>query len=148
MLRNSRFQRGAHGPVQRHVAFDSAESDEELPERRAEAAMQEVLGRSFWTTVRTSAYVSELLASDPFSAYPMPDRVKRVVSFLREPCQPRVDLPLVQDGAIVLSLVGREAFTVYVRSDKGPVFMKLIEMAFGAELTTRTWETLAKCVKA
>ena len=51
-------------------------------------------------------------------------------------------------GAIVLSIVGREVFTAYVPTSKGPVFMKLIESAFGTEVTTRTLETVAKCAAA
>ena len=30
----------------------------------------------------------------------------------------------------------------------GAVFMNLIEKTFGKEVTTRTWETIAKCVAA
>jgi hypothetical protein len=47
-----------------------------------------------------------------------------------------------------LRLADREVFTVYVRSEKGPVFMTLIEKAFGADVTTRTWETVRKCAVA
>ena len=42
---------------------------------------------------------------------------------------------------------GREAFTIYVPTDKGPVFMKLIEEAVGKEQTTRTWQTVEKLAK-
>jgi hypothetical protein len=35
-----------------------------------------------------------------------------------------------------------------VASDKGPVFMTLIEKTFGKNVTTRTWETVAKCAAA
>ncbi len=39
-------------------------------------------------------------------------------------------------------------FSAYVPSPKGPVFMNLIEKTFGKEVTTRTWETVGKIVKA
>jgi uncharacterized protein (DUF1697 family) len=51
-------------------------------------------------------------------------------------------------GARVLNVVGREVFTVYMPSEKGPVFMRLIEKAFGTNVTTRTWETVRKCAAA
>jgi uncharacterized protein (DUF1697 family) len=36
----------------------------------------------------------------------------------------------------------------YVPGDRGPVFMTLIEDAFGKDVTTRTWETVRKCAAA
>ena len=57
-------------------------------------------------------------------------------------------LPIEVDGARILALRGREVFTAYVRTPKGPVFMRLIEKTLGQELTTRTWETVAKVARA
>jgi hypothetical protein len=59
-----------------------------------------------------------------------------------------VTLPLAADGAQVLAVHGREAFTAYVASDQGPVFMQLIQRAFGNDVTTRTWDTVRKCAAA
>ncbi len=81
-------------------------------------------------------------------SYGIPSDAKRVVSFLREARQPRVSLPLERDQASVFLLAGREVFTAYVPSSKGPVFMQLIEQAFGADVTTRTLDTVAKCAAA
>ncbi|MEO8422214.1 MAG: DUF1697 domain-containing protein [Hyphomicrobium sp.] len=131
-----------------NVAFDVRESSDAAIERRAEAAMQKVLGRTFYTIVRPTAYLLELLATDPYADYEIPVRAKRVVSFLREGRRPMAPLPLAADDATVLCLNGREAFTAYVTSAKGPVFMKLIETAFGADVTTRTWGTVKKCAAA
>jgi uncharacterized protein (DUF1697 family) len=131
-----------------NVAFDAPASSEAALERRAELAMQKELGRSFYTIVRPTAYLQALLATHPFVGHDQAPGTKRVVSFLRAPCQPKVALPLAADQAIVLRLIEREAFTVYVPSPKGPVFMKLIQTAFGAEVTTRTWETVQKSAVA
>jgi hypothetical protein len=43
---------------------------------------------------------------------------------------------------------GTEVFSAYVPSPRGPVFMTLIEKTFGTEVTTRTWDTVRKCVSA
>jgi hypothetical protein len=53
-------------------------------------------------------------------------------------------LPVDQDGARILRLDDRTAFTVYLPSAKGPVFMVLLEKTFGRDITTRTWDTLRK----
>jgi uncharacterized protein (DUF1697 family) len=110
--------------------------------------MQAGLGRSFFTIVRATAHLQQLLASDPFAAHDLAPAAKRVVSFLRDSRAPKLALPLARDGATVLCLQGREAFSAYVPSANGPVFMKLIESAFGTEVTTRTWDTVRKCAAA
>ena len=131
-----------------NVAFDARAASEAAIERKAEQAMLKSLGRSFYTIVRPAAHLQALLATDPYAAHRVPARAKRVVSFLREVREPRIALPLAQDEAAVLCLVGREVFSAYLPSEKGPVFMKLIENAFGSDVTTRTWDTVAKCAAA
>ncbi len=131
-----------------NIAFDSRAASDAALERKAEAAMQATLGHSFYTVVRPVAQLRDVLASDPFAAYAVAPDAKRIVSFLRQPMTPKVPLPLEADEARVLALVGRDVFTAYLPSPKGPVFMKLIEKAFGRDITTRTWETVKKCAVA
>jgi uncharacterized protein (DUF1697 family) len=131
-----------------NVAFDTALSDESEIEEIAEATMAKHLGRSFHTIVRPSPFLAELLKSDPYAAHGIPAHAKRVVTFMRDARQPKLALPLAQDQASVFLVTGREAFTAYVPTDKGVVFMRLIERAFGKDVTTRTVETIAKCVLA
>ena len=57
-------------------------------------------------------------------------------------------LPVEQDGARLVALRGRELFSAYLPTPKGPVFMTLIERTFGKELTTRTWDTVGKVARA
>jgi len=128
-----------------NVAFDASIKSESAIEQRAEVALQESLGRSFYTIVRSSAHLKELLAQDPYTNYVFPPHAKRVVSFLRASCESKVPLPVVSDDAYVLGMIGREVFTAYTPNPKGPVFMRIIERAFGANVTTRTWETVRKC---
>jgi hypothetical protein len=51
------------------------------------------------------------------------------------------------DGARILALQDREIFSAYLPSPKGPVFMSLIDKTFGQDLTTRTWDTVAKVAR-
>ena len=128
-----------------NIVFDARAASESSLERKAETSMQVTLGRTFYTIVRPVSALRSLLETDPYGLFASPPDAKRVVSFLREPCAAKFALPLASDGAQILGILRREEFTVYVRSDKGPVFMKLIENAFGREITTRTWETVKKC---
>jgi hypothetical protein len=43
---------------------------------------------------------------------------------------------------------GREVFSAYVPTPKGPVFMALIEKTLGKDVTTRTWDTVTKVARA
>lgn len=128
-----------------NVAFDTLIQDEAEIEAKAEAAMNMTLGRSFYTIVRTSAYLQTLVASDPYTAAGIPEGAKRVISFMRAAQAPRVPLPLAEHQASVFLSAGREVFTAYVSTDRGPVFMGLIARAFGSNVTTRTMQTVVKC---
>ncbi len=131
-----------------NVVFDARSASEASLERKAESSMERLLGRTFYTIVRPADSLLSLLESDPYAAFAIPPNAKRVVSFQRKSTNAKLALPLKSDGAQVLSVVGREVFTAYVPGEKGPVFMALIEKAFGTDITTRTWETVIKCATA
>jgi uncharacterized protein (DUF1697 family) len=130
-----------------NVVFSVREQADAALERRIEAAIHESLGRSFLTIVRPIDELRRLLASDPFAAFRLPRGAKRVVTFLRDAPRTKPRLPVAVDGARILMLRGREAFTVYVASPRGPVFMTLIDKTFGEAVTTRTWDTVAKVAR-
>lgn len=131
-----------------NVAFDDRSRSIAAIERKAEAAMHAMLGRSFCTIVRPTAHLQQMLASDPFAAHELAPAAKRVVIFMRDSCTPEPALPLSRDDASILCLQGREAFAAYVPHAKGPMFMKLIENTFGTAITTRTWDTVRKSAAA
>jgi uncharacterized protein (DUF1697 family) len=127
-----------------NVVFNSRGTSESSLERTAEGTIKDRLGQAFLTIVRPIEGLRELLASDPYRAFRLSPSAKRIVTFLRDEPRSTVALPIELDGAMLLSLNGRELFSAYVPSPKGPVFMRLIERTFGKELTTRTWDTVAK----
>ena len=131
-----------------NVIFTAREISESALESKAEAAMRNVLGRSFPTIVRPVKALQALLATDPYSDFALPPTAKRVVTFLRKPPETLPPLPLECEGAHILMIVERQVFTAYVANPRGPVFMTLIEKTFGKDVTTRTWETVRKCSSA
>ena len=131
-----------------NVVFDSRATSDAAVERKAEAAMQEHLGRTFYTIVRRVDALNELLEADLYAKFELPAGAKRVVTFLREPPTAKLKLPLEFDGARILAVQGREIFTAYVPQANNPVFMTLIEKTFGKDITTRTWDTVRKCAAA
>lgn len=131
-----------------NVVFSTRAAAAGTIERKAEAAMEQALGRSFFTIVRSVEALQDLLASDPFRAYKLKPGAKRVVTFLRHPPAGDVALPGELEGARIYGVQGAEVFTAYVRNPKGnPVFMTLIEKTFGKDQTTRTWDTVTKIAR-
>jgi uncharacterized protein (DUF1697 family) len=130
-----------------NVAFGAPAAPEAALERKAEEAMRKHLGNAFPTIVRSIEALRTILASDPYQDFRLKAGAKRVVTFLRKRPQVPPRLPIELDGACIVRLSEREVFSAYVPSPRGPVFMVLIEKTFGKEVTTRTWDTIAKVAK-
>jgi uncharacterized protein (DUF1697 family) len=131
-----------------NVVFDARKATDASLQKRCELAMQAGLDRSFLTIVRSVEFLQDLLAEDPYASFKVSAQAKRVVTFLRDVPAKKLALPIERDGARILCMTEREVFTAYVTGDKGPVFMTLIEKAFGIDITTRTWDTVRKCAAA
>ena len=131
-----------------NLVFDARASKEAALERRAEAAMDAALSRSFYTIVRPIERLQRILKADPYAAFKLPQGAKRVVTFLRESHSVGIKIPIESQGARILCVDDREVFTAYVPGARGPAFMALIEKTFGVGVTTRTWETVKKCARA
>ncbi len=127
-----------------NVVFSARAAKEATLERKAEAAMEAHLERSFPTIVRPVDDLQAILEADPFKRFRLPREAKRVVTFLRNEPESKLALPTEIDGARILCIRDREVFTAYVPSPRGAVFMTLIEKTFGKEITTRTWDTVRK----
>jgi len=130
-----------------NVVFSASPASEEALQRKAEAAMKNRLGQAFLTFVRSIEALRTLLASDPYKNFRLKPGSKRIVTFLRGKPKAKLRLPIQFEDARILIRKGGEFFSAYVPNPKGPVFMALIEKTFGKEVTTRTWETVAKVAR-
>ena len=66
-----------------NAAFDSSSKSAAVIERQIEATFAEQLGRSFYTIVRSVKELQNMIESDPYSRFALPN-AKRVVTFARE----------------------------------------------------------------
>jgi uncharacterized protein (DUF1697 family) len=130
-----------------NVVFTATRAAESSLERKAEAAMTKGLSHDFLAIVRPVDALRQMLESDPYEAFRLAPGAKRVVTFLRDEPSAKPALPIALHGARILAIQGREIFTAYVPNPKGAVFMTLIEKTFGKEVTTRTWDTVAKVAR-
>jgi uncharacterized protein (DUF1697 family) len=131
-----------------NVAFNACLTSHGELARRAEAAMTKLLDRMYFTIVRPASALLDLVNTDPFAAFHLPPHTKKIVTFLREPYEGRLSLPLETDGVSIVGMKGGEIFTAYVPNPRGPVLMTLIEKTFGKDVTTRSWDTVRKCAVA
>ena len=131
-----------------NAVFSARAASERLLERKCEEAFERHMNHRFLTIVRPIDHLLALMDRDPFAAFALPDGAKRNVTFLRRPPDVSPKLPLRLRGAEILALEGREALTYYIPNHVDPAFMVLIEKTFGKEVTTRTWETVQRIVKA
>lgn len=129
-----------------NVVFDAKAAGEAALERRAEAAMTAELGRSFYTIVRSVDALTALVEADPYAAFAGASGAKRVVTFLRSPHRRDLVLPPESEGVHIGASTGREVFTTYQPNPRGPVFMTALARLLGEDVTTRTWDTVKKCV--
>lgn len=130
-----------------NVVFDAKPATIEALQGKCEAAMMRELGKSFLTIVRPVEALRKLLGSDPYAKFRLAPGAKRIVTFLRSPPKATLELPIELYGARIVAIQGCEAFSAYTPTPKGPVFMTLIEKAFGKEQTTRTWQTVEKAAR-
>ena len=131
-----------------NVVFDTRKAKDAALERKCEAAMESALARSFATIVRSVEHLQAMLEGDPFARFKLAANDKRVVTFLKHPKPDALELPIEFEGARILAMDGGEVFAAYLPQENNPAFMKLIERTFRKEVTTRTWETVKKCVAA
>jgi uncharacterized protein (DUF1697 family) len=129
-----------------NVVFDARTASVQSLENRAEAAMAKHLGSAFMTFVRPVTDLVRMLEADPYRGARLDPRAKRVVTFVRSPPAPKLELPIERDGARILRMEDGVVLSAYLPTPKGPVFMALLQKAFGKEQTTRTWQTLEKVV--
>ena len=131
-----------------NVVFDARAAKPAALEKKAESAMEKSLGRAFMTIVRGVDELQAMIAADPFAGFRLAKDAKRIVTFLRGDASGKLKLPIELDGARILAVRGSEVYSAYVPTPKGPVFMTLIEKTFGREVTTRTWDNVAKVARA
>ncbi len=131
-----------------NAVFDARKTAVTTLQRKCEQAMAEGLERSFATIVRPQEELAALLDADPFARFKLQPDAKRIVTFLRKPHAGALKLPIEMDNARILAVQGAEVLAAYVPDPGNPAFMRLIEKTFGKDVTTRTWDTVKKCVAA
>ncbi|WP_431261156.1 DUF1697 domain-containing protein [Roseateles chitinivorans] len=131
-----------------NVVFDHPGAPVDELERIAEQAMTDTLAKAFATTVRPVEHLGRIVDADHHAAFHPPAAAKQLITFLKRPHEGQVVLPFESDGAAICKLEGVEVYSHYLPNETGPLFMTMLEKTFGKQITTRTVDTVRKCIKA
>jgi uncharacterized protein (DUF1697 family) len=130
-----------------NVVFTAPKSSDKSLQKKCERAMQDHMGKSFMTIVRSVDELQEMLNADIYKDFTLTKDAKRIVTFLLDPPKSKLKLPVELHGACIHAMTDKAVYSSYVLTPKGPVFMSLIEKTFGKDVTTRTWDTIKRVTK-
>jgi uncharacterized protein (DUF1697 family) len=113
--------------------------------------LREELGREIVVVVRSLDDLRELEARQPFQGINVTPRTRLFVTFLPENKEYRdISSPSMGDGFRILTVSdGMICSILYERPGVGAVhLMGAIEKEFGPRVTTRTWDTIIRVLRA
>ena len=122
------FQNVATVIASGNVVFDSPSKDACALEARIEKALPKQLGFSSTTMIRSREELESLVKNDPFKGIADEKPNYPIVTFFK-------------DRRPELSTV------INLGDGTTPDFMRVLEKAYGKEMTTRTWKTVARILK-
>ncbi len=131
-----------------NVVFSTDERSATKLEDRIEEALHEHLGAPCSTIIRSRKQILDLSQLDVFDAYDDGPDARCNVTFLKRKVA-STDLPDTGPGSEVVAVHDKVVFSVIdTTSAKTPDLMAKLEKAYGREITTRTWKTVHRIVKA
>lgn len=128
-----------------NVVFTTSIKSESHLYHQVEEAITRQFGHPFFILIRSIKYLQELIESNPYAPFKLPEGAKPVVTFLDQRSSTKPGLPIEFHDDCILTFNGCEVFSYYFPGPKGSQFMTKIEKIFGSNVTTRTWETIRKC---
>jgi uncharacterized protein (DUF1697 family) len=131
-----------------NVTFDAAPAQVDAVVRRLEDGIAGVIGHREPVVVREAAWFRDLLAADPFAAYPV-DRWELAVAFLRlggVPLDPGT-VPRI-DGLEAVAVRPHELLMAGRRDLRRPGATYLLPRPWRDEATTRAWSTVQRLAAA
>ena len=132
-----------------NVLFTATTAQAAAVQRRARAAVGELIGGDAVIVFRTAAELAALVAADPFRAVARGADVKLYVAFLAGPPPRRPRLPLVatREGIEAFAQRGLDVLLLSRPVEGHYGFPNnFFEKEFGVKATTRNWNTVGRIV--
>ena len=134
-----------------NVLFESSSKSAKRLEGIIEKALPEYLGFKSTTIIRSQKQLQELVKKKPFANREHSQKSSLNVTFLKKKIHSDKKFPYkVKDRDYVLLGMydGALCSVIDLTSPKTPDLMVWLEKTFGKEITTRTWKTVERIVKA
>ena len=134
-----------------NVIFDSASRAVRQLEERIEKAIPEELGFNSTTIIRSKAQIQRLVDEDPFEGMEHSQKSSLNVTFLKKNTRIDIEFPYTVENRAYRLLgmyEGAICSVIDLTSSKTPDLMSWLEKKFGKEITTRTWKTVERILKA
>jgi uncharacterized protein (DUF1697 family) len=134
-----------------NVIFESPSRSVRQLEDRIEKALPEELGFSSTTIIRSQKQVQQLVDKHPFQGMEHSQKSNLNVTFLKKKRKINIKFPYKVDNrdyTLLGMYDGAICSVVDLTSAKTPDLMSWLEKQFGKEITTRTWKTVERILKA
>lgn len=119
---------------------------------RVQQAVEKLIKRPIHILTRPVSELEELWKKEPFKKIAVTKDTRLYITFLGEEKKPSIKIPWSSDDGNfrILAANGREVVSVLqVTPDHGSVdLMQILEKEFGKNITTRSWNTVEKILKA
>lgn len=133
-----------------NVLFESPSRGAKRLEATIEEAIQQHLGFTSTTIVRSHQQLKRLIGENPFGRIEDTPTTRLNVTFLKERQESDLRFPYraEQKGYSVIGMHGREVFSVVdLTGATTSDLMAWLEKQFGKAITTRTWKTVGRILK-
>jgi uncharacterized protein (DUF1697 family) len=134
-----------------NVIFDSPSRSARKLQETIESALPEQLGFRSTTIIRSQKQLQELVEQNPFQGMEHSQTSTLNVTFLKQKRKTGIKFPhKVKDRDYELLGIydGAICSVIDLTSAKTPDLMLWLERKFGKEITTRTWKTVERILKA
>ena len=134
-----------------NVLFESAAADPQAVAGKIVSGLKKSLNKDIGVAVRSRHHLERIRDADPFGGIALTPSIRLYVTFLGPgPVLGRLTLPYSspQGDFRMLRATPTEVFSVLdlARGKGTPELMSAIEKEFGADVTTRSWNTLLKAL--
>ena len=136
-----------------NVLFDSRKRAPRKLSEKIEDALRKTFGHEIATVIRRIDELQPLLEANPFRGIRVTPRTRLFVTFLSEASKSSLRLPYVSPGGgfRILYNTGHEicyVLTLGPQWSKNLREMSILEKEFGKRITTRSWSTVGRIIKA
>lgn len=133
-----------------NVIFESPSRSIRRLEERIETALPEQLGFQSTTIIRSKPQLQKLMEEDPFQGMEHSQKSSLNVTFLKRKTNTDLKFPYRPENRdyTLLGMYDGAVCSVINLTSKTPDLMLWLEKRFGKEITTRTWKTVERILKA